>query len=192
MNLKSIAIFASHNGSGFDALYDAILNKKLNINISLLISNNSNSNAIKKAQQRGINNIVINEKKYPNKNINDIILNKLNESKSDYIFLSGYMKKIDETIIDKYSIYNAHPSLLPKFGGKGMYGTLVHKAVIESNEKYSGITIHKVTKEYDDGEIVLQKAISIKSDETVQSLENKIKELEKIAIVEAFANIVKG
>jgi len=184
--MKNIAIFASYNGSGFDALYEAINQQKIDINISVVISNNSDANVIQKAKKRQIPNFVINERKYPNQNISNIIIDILKEYNCDIIFLSGYMKKIDTILIEKFKIYNAHPSLLPKFGGKGMYGRYVHEAVIKSRQKYSGVTIHEVTKNYDEGQIVLQKSLQLNENETVDSLETKIKQLEKLAIVEAF------
>ncbi len=186
MKIKNIAIFASYNGSGFDAIYEAISTNQLNANISVVISNNTSAKVIKKAQDRQIPNFIINEKKYPNQNINNIILNTLQKYECDCIFLSGYMKKIDTILIHRYKIYNAHPSLLPKFGGKGMYGRFVHEAVINSKETYSGVTIHNVTQDYDDGDIILQRSIKINNNETVESLEKRIKELEKVTIVEAF------
>ena len=98
----------------------------------------------------------------------------------NFIVLAGFLKKIPEELIQKFpeKIVNIHPSLLPKFGGKGMYGDHVHNAVIESQEKESGITIHLVNEEYDKGKILAQFSVPILPDETVETLREKIKKLE--------------
>lgn len=188
-----IGILASHNGTGFDALHNACEQNLLNAQIAVVISNNSNALVLQKAQNSNIPNFVINSKNYPLEDIDQSILKKLIEYKCDFIFLSGYMKKIDLSIIRKYEkrIFNAHPALLPKFGGAGMYGRYVHEAVIEANEIKSGVTIHEVNAHYDEGEIILQKELTILKNETVESLESRIKELEKVAIVEAFQKILE-
>jgi phosphoribosylglycinamide formyltransferase-1 len=94
--------------------------------------------------------------------------------------LAGFLKKIPEKLIQQYpeQIVNIHPSLLPKFGGKGMYGDHVHNAVIESQEKESGITIHLVNEEYDKGKILSQFSVPVAQNETVETLREKIKKLE--------------
>ena len=98
----------------------------------------------------------------------------------NFIVLAGFLKKIPEELIQKFpeKIVNIHPSLLPKFGGKGMYGDYVHCAVLEANEKESGITIHLVNEEYDKGKILAQFSVPILPDETVETLREKIKKLE--------------
>ena len=98
----------------------------------------------------------------------------------NFIVLAGFLKKIPEELIQKFpeKIVNIHPSILPKFGGKGMYGDYVHRAVLEANEKESGITIHLVNEEYDKGKILAQFSVPILPDETVETLREKIKKLE--------------
>lgn len=176
--MKKIALFASHNGSIFDTIYNVT-----NINISLIITNNSDANILLKAKKFNIPFYVINEKN--TQNVDKRIIELLDIHNIDFILLAGYMKKISSSIIDKYNIINSHPSLLPSYGGSGMYGKFVHEAVIKNNEKVSGVTIHEVDKVYDSGKIILQKEVVLDTNETVESLEKKIKELEKIAIVEA-------
>jgi len=178
--MTKIAVLASHNGSGFDTLYDKA--KELNISIELLISNNSDSQAIQKAKQRGIEFHIINSK---NEQAPDAKIYKLIKEKNcSIVYLSGYMKKISSDITNGFKVINSHPSLLPKYGGKGMYGIHVHEAVIKNNEKVSGCTLHYVNEVYDDGEIILQKQLVIDADETVNSLGKKIKRLEAQTIFE--------
>ncbi len=111
----------------------------------------------------------------------------LQEYGCDIIFLSGYMKKIEDKLLQAYpnAIINSHPALLPKFGGVGMYGSKVHEAVIQAKEKQSGCTVHFVNEEYDKGEYIVQNSIELEKNETVESLENKIKKLESVTIIEA-------
>lgn len=180
--MKNIAIFASHNGSGFNTILEAIKAKKLPIKIALVISNNTTSPVLQKANDNNINNHIVNQKNCDDMNAR--LTELLTKHECSHIFLSGYMKKLDPIITDNFKVLNTHPSLLPKYGGAGMYGHFVHEAVIKNGDKKSGVTIHEVNAEYDSGEIILQKELELTSNETAQTLEAKIKELEKVAIVE--------
>lgn len=102
----------------------------------------------------------------------------LKEYKIDLVILAGFIKLVPKEFLDEFKTINIHPSLLPKFGGKGMWGLNVHKKVIDSGEKESGITVHWVNSEYDKGEIISQYKCSVEKNETVETLQNKIKELE--------------
>ena len=186
--MKNIAILASHNGSGFSALYKAKQKQILNINIPIVISNNTNAEALKKATEFGIENYIINGKTYENPD--QKIYELLKETNCEYIFLSGYMKKITPLLTENFKIINAHPSLLPHYGGAGMYGRFVHEAVIANKESISGVTIHEVNENYDEGEIILQKSLEVLPTDTPETLESRIKELEKKAIIEAFAKLL--
>ena len=185
--MKKIGILASHNGSGFNAIYKACLENRLNATITLVISNNTNSVVLQNANKRNINNFLINAK--TDENPDEKIYSLLKKHNCEYIFLSGYMKKLSSKIINNFKVINSHPSLLPKYGGAGMYGIYVHEAVIANKESISGVTIHEVNEEYDEGKILLQKELRLSDDETSQTLEEKIKELEKSAIVEALQNV---
>ncbi|MBT5934539.1 formyltransferase family protein [Sulfurimonas sp.] len=181
--MHNIAILASHNGSTFNTVYNAIKDKTLNANIPLLISNNTNAVALQNAKDYGINNFLVNSKTHENPD--EEIYKLLQENNCKYVFLSGYMKKLSPLITNSFIVINSHPSLLPKHGGAGMYGRFVHEAVIKAKEEVSGVTIHRVNDVYDDGEIIFQKSISLSSNETVDSLESKIKKLELSITVEA-------
>ena len=102
------------------------------------------------------------------------------------------MKKLEKKLITAYEnkIINSHPALLPKFGGKGMYGRFVHESVIQAKEKVSGVTVHFVNEEYDEGEFILQNSLNIDEKCTVEQLEDNIKRLESISIVEAFKKLI--
>lgn len=187
--MTKVAILASHNGSGFSALYEAAEKKEIDIEIVLVISNNSNAAVLQNAAKYTIDNFVVNSKTdtSPDKKIEEL----LHEYGCNYIFLSGYMKKVGDSITKKFQVINSHPSLLPNYGGAGMYGRHVHEAVIKNREEVSGVTIHEVDAEYDNGKIILQKELKLSIDESVDSLESKIKKLEQSAIVEAFKKYLK-
>lgn len=186
--MVKVAILASHNGSGFVALYEAMQEGKLPIEIPLVLSNNSNASVLETATAYGVKNFVINTKITQNPDIK--IEQLLHEHGCSYVFLSGYMKKVGINITQNFQVINSHPALLPNYGGEGMYGRFVHEAVIKNGEKTSGVTIHEVNENYDEGKIILQKNLLLDENETVDSLEAKIKKLEQLAIIEAFQTLV--
>ena len=191
--MKRIGILASYNGSGFQTIQKAIKDKILDAQVVVVLSNNTNANVLKIADDMKIPNFIINEKKYPNENCDEKIANLLKEFKCDYIFCSGYMKMIGPKLISSFpeKIVNTHPALLPSiYGGKGMYGRFVHEAILKNNEAKSGVTIHFVNEKYDDGKIILKKELLLSNDETIDSLENRIKDLESEAIIEAFSKLL--
>ena len=191
--MTKIGILASYNGSGFETIQKAILEKKLDAKVVVVITNNTNAGVLEKAESYNIPYFIVNDKRYPRQNIDDKIVRLLVEFGCDYIFLSGYMKKIESNLLNSFpnKIINTHPAILPSiYGGKGMYGRFVHEAVIKNKEKKSGVTIHYVNEVYDEGEKILVKQIELENNETVESLENKIKDLESIAIIEAFEKLL--
>jgi len=176
----NLCVFASGSGSNFIELNKFSKNES-NFNLKLLISNNQNCGAVEYAISENIKIKIINSNNYSNSSdyINKILLC-LMENKIDFIALAGYLKKIPNQIIDKYyrKILNIHPSLLPKFGGKGYYGMNVHKAVIDSKEKISGVTIHFVDKEYDEGPIIYQEEVKVYHTDTAEKLALRILKIE--------------
>lgn len=122
------------------------------------------------------------------------ILSVLDKYSIDMIFLAGYMRMLHISVLEKYNnrIFNIHPALLPKYGGKGMYGMNVHAAVISAKEKETGITIHRVNAEYDSGEIVAQTKVSIYENDTPEVLAARVLEREHEFLVEVISDIVCG
>ncbi|MFX4230752.1 phosphoribosylglycinamide formyltransferase [Aliarcobacter butzleri] len=191
--MTKIGILASYNGSGFETIQKAIENKILDAKVVVVITNNTNAGVLEKAEFYDIPYFIINDKRYPGLDIDDKITRLLLEFGCDYIFLSGYMKKIESKLLKAYpnKIINTHPAILPSiYGGVGMYGRFVHEAVIKNGEKESGVTIHFVNEVYDEGEKILVKKLKLEENETVDTLEEKIKNLEKEAIVEAFEKLL--
>jgi len=182
-----IAIFASHTGTNMQAIIDACRRGDLNGEVCAVISNNSNSQALEKARIAGVPEYHINNKTYPEEDeLDEAICKVLTESGADIVALAGYMKKLGPKILKQYKgrILNIHPSLLPKYGGKGMYGTHVHRAVIDAGEKTTGITIHLVEEEYDTGKIIRQCEIEVMEGDTTDTLSKRVLEKENSFYVE--------
>ena len=187
--MYNIVVFASGNGSTLQSVIDAIENKTLDATISLVVSDNAAAYALTRAQNAGIDTYVI-----QNKTCNEIdqeLSQKLKEYNIDLILLAGYLKLIGKNLIANYTIINTHPSLLPKFGGKGMYGMNVHRAVIEAKEEYSGVTLHYVNNEYDKGNIIKQTKVKVEPTDTAEDLSKKVQAAEKIQLVEVLKEFTK-
>lgn len=162
----------------------------LNAKINLVVSDNQNSYALERAKNSNIPTYVIVGK---SKEEIDIELdNVLSNYSIDLIVLAGYLKLIGNRLISKYTIINTHPSLLPKFGGKGMYGMNVHKAVVEAKEEFSGPTVHFVNSNYDEGNIIAQVKVKLSNDETAESLAKKVQAVEKIQLIDVLKKFAKG
>jgi len=179
----NICIFASGSGTNFKAIISSVKNGYLNSKISLLITNNPHCTAVEIAQKNGIAVINISRKLYPDLTDSEFykkFLKVFEDYEIDFLVLAGYMQKIPDELISKFRnrIINVHPALLPSFGGKGMYGINIHKAVIASGAKVSGITIHFVDENYDEGKIIFQHCCEVSYDDDEFSLQEKIKELE--------------
>jgi len=179
----NICVFASGAGTNFKALILSERRKKIKSGISLLITNNSYCGAVQTAVKYGIKFKVINRTLYPDiseETYDNLFLSAVKEQGIDFILLAGYMKLLSVKLLKvfRHRIINIHPALLPSFGGKGMYGINVHKAVIESGVKVSGITIHFVDEKYDEGKIIFQKCCAVSEEDDEFSLMQKIKKLE--------------
>jgi phosphoribosylglycinamide formyltransferase-1 len=171
------AIFASGEGTNAENLMRFFANDP-RIRIKLVITNRDDAGVVAKAEKYRKTVQIISKDAL--NNYTDKIIEFLKTEKIDLIILAGFLLKIPDAFIEAFPnrIINIHPSLLPKYGGKGMYGANVHKAVIENKEKESGITVHYVNNEYDKGEIILQEKCIISDDESHESLAKKIHELE--------------
>ncbi len=173
---KKIAVLVSGQGTNAKNIHE-YFNSKYGHGISAIISSRTNDDLKSWAYSRNIPYIQTDDKLY----VDNIPLREIPEIQlADIVVLAGFLKKIPQDFIQKITvpIINIHPSLLPKYGGKGMYGSKVHQAVISSGDKFSGITIHHVNENYDEGKIVLQDKIAISDDETIESLASKIHALE--------------
>ncbi len=174
--MKRIAIFASGNGSNAENIIKYFLNDANN-RVELVLTNNANAKVIQRAKKFDIPVMIFNRDEFYSK---EIVVKKLVTYKIDLVVLAGFMWLVPSYIIKSYPrrIINIHPALLPKYGGKGMYGEHVHQAVSNAKEKESGITIHYVNEKYDDGDILFQTSICIEEGESPISIANKIHVLE--------------
>lgn len=191
----NIAVFASHAGSDLQAIIDGCKSKEICAKVSVVISNNSDSLALIRAKNEGIPAYHLSKKILGSEEVlANEILKIMKKYEVDFIFLAGYMRMLHISVIEKYNnrIFNIHPALLPKYGGKGMYGINVHKAVIAANEKITGITIHRVDNEYDSGEIVAQTEIKVLNQDTPETLSERVLKREHEFLVEVIADIVNG
>ena len=175
--MLNIAVFASGHGSNFEALHHAIVDQNFSAKIVVVISNNSSSGALTLAQSFGIPALHISRRQLPEQKLfQEKILATLRTFGVNFIVLAGYMKKMDAEIIREFPkrIINIHPALLPKFGGEGMYGEHVHRAVIAAKEKISGATVHFVNEEYDEGDIIEQLEVAVKDSDTPETLAQRV------------------
>ena len=171
------AIFASGEGTNAENIMQYFTNDP-RIKIKLVFTNKAEAGVIARAEKHKKNVQIFSKDSLENKT--GQIIEFLRAEKIDLIILAGFLLKIPEALVKAFPdrIINIHPALLPKYGGKGMYGMNVHKAVIENKETESGITIHFVNEEYDKGELLLQKKCRVEPNDSPETLAQKIRELE--------------
>lgn len=191
----NIAVFASHGGSDLQAIIDGCREHRIDARVAAVISNNGDSLALDRARAAKIPACHLSAKLFGSE---ELLAQKILETLRRYdigmIFLAGYMRMLHPAVLDAYRdrIFNIHPALLPKFGGKGMYGMHVHEAVIAAGETETGVTIHRVSPEYDSGEIVAQTTVPVLPGDDPQMLAARVLEREHSFLVEVIADIVDG
>jgi len=173
---KNIAIFASGEGTNAQRIIDYFKNSE-KVNVTLVVSNKETANVLNRAKAASIETYLLNKSNFLE---SDSTIQFLKSKNIDLIVLAGFLWMIPENLVKAFpnKIINIHPALLPKFGGKGMYGMNVHRAVIEAKEKQSGISIHFVNEHYDEGEIISQHTCAISENDSPESLAGKIHDLE--------------
>lgn len=188
--MYNLVIFASGNGTTLQSVIDAISEKKLEANISLVVSNNPKAFALDRAKKANIPTYIIKEKDADKMDEElDEVLSKIDVN---LIVLAGYLKLIGKRLISKYTIINTHPALLPKYGGKGMYGMNVHRAVIAAKEECSGVTLHYVNSEYDRGPTIMQTVVKVLPNDTPEDLASRVQNAEKIQLIEVLKSFVNN
>ncbi|HKK38586.1 MAG TPA: phosphoribosylglycinamide formyltransferase [Cryomorphaceae bacterium] len=172
-----IAIFASGAGTNAAKIIE-FFGSRADISVDLVLSNKESAGVLAIAEKNLIDSVVFTRSQFLNET--EDLLNNLRSRKIEFLVLAGFLLKLPEEVVASFEgrILNIHPSLLPEFGGKGMYGDHVHQAVLNAGKEKTGITIHQVNNEYDRGEIVFQKEVSISKDDSVDSLKHKIQVLE--------------
>lgn len=174
--MTKLAIFASGSGSNAEKIVKYFRDNP-EVDVKLIVSNNPNAFVLERAQNLGVDSHCFSRKSFYE---SQDLLQVLNDYQVDFIVLAGFMWLVPAYLVDAYKskIVNIHPALLPKFGGKGMYGDHVHKAVKESAETETGITIHWVNEKYDDGNVIFQATCSISPADTPDSIAEKVHQLE--------------
>ncbi|HRG58958.1 MAG TPA: phosphoribosylglycinamide formyltransferase [Bacteroidia bacterium] len=175
--MNKIAIFASGSGTNAENIIHYFNNNHPLGCVKMVLTNNAQAGVINRCKKLSVPIFVLKNNDFEN---SELIVNLLYKNEIDWIVLAGFLKKISPFLIDAYpnKIVNIHPSLLPLYGGKGMYGAHVHEAVIAAKEKQSGISIHFVNAKYDDGAIIYQAKCEIESSDNAISLASKIHQLE--------------
>lgn len=184
-----IAVLVSGGGTNLQEIIDNIENKRLNCKIEYIIADRD-CYSLERGRKYNIKSVLLDKKEYGNKLSNEI--NKVLENKVDLIVLAGYLSIIDKDFISDWNnkIINIHPSLLPKYGGKGMYGMKVHEAVIANKENKSGCTVHFVDVDIDTGKILLQREVDVSNNETPESLQKKVLKEEHQLLIEAIEKVI--
>ncbi len=174
--MKRIVIFASGSGTNAQNIAE-YFNSSPKARVSIILSNNKNAYVLVRAKKLNIPTVCFTKEELQGSNK---VLGILQNENPDIIVLAGFLLKFPENIIRQFpdKIINIHPALLPKYGGKGMYGMRVHQAVIDNQEKETGITIHYVNKDYDKGAIIFQKSILVSKKDTPESIAQKVHALE--------------
>lgn len=173
--MKRIVIFASGSGTNAENII-RYFQKSPEAHVVLVLSNKKDAKVLERAKKHNIKPLYFNKKQFIEE---DEVLNIL-KNEADFIVLAGFLLKVPEKIIKAFpqKIINIHPALLPKYGGKGMYGMHVHNAVIVNNEIETGISIHYVNENYDEGNIIFQKTVRITENDTPNSIADKVHQLE--------------
>jgi phosphoribosylglycinamide formyltransferase 1 len=174
--MKNIAIFASGSGTNAEKLIQFFRTSPFG-RVRIVLTNRPDAGVISKAQSLEVESVVFTRDQFYG---SDEVMNLLIERHIDFVVLAGFLWLVPESILKHFEskIVNVHPALLPKFGGKGMFGIHVHNAVIDAGEKESGITIHYLNREYDEGDIIFQARCRVDKDESPKTLSGKIHKLE--------------
>lgn len=197
MSEKSLrlGILASHGGTNLQAIMDACKQGHLDAEVCLVISNNSDSMALNRAKSDDVKCYHFSGKTHPTPEELDVTLTDTLESHNvDVVVLAGYMKLLGNKTLARYRnrVLNSHPALLPEFGGKGMYGSHVHEAVLRAGEKTTGVTIHLVDEVYDHGATVAQCEVPVLEGDNLEALEERVKVREREFWVEILQKIAHG
>jgi phosphoribosylglycinamide formyltransferase 1 len=186
--MRNIAVFASGTGTNAENIITYFSNRN-SAKVSLVLSNNRQAMVLKRAEAHNIRTVFFERKEFY---VTGKVLRYLTLYKIDFIVLAGFLWLVPENIIEQYPgrIINIHPALLPAYGGKGMYGDTVHKAVLANKDKESGITIHYINKLYDSGDVIFQKRCKVDPSDTPDSLAAKVHALEYLHFPEIIENLV--
>ncbi|HET8804041.1 MAG TPA: phosphoribosylglycinamide formyltransferase [Aequorivita sp.] len=173
---KRIVIFASGNGTNAENIIKHFQRTQL-AEVVLVLSNKKHAKVLERAEKLQVSSLSFRKEELFSE---DGVLKILNDTKPDLIVLAGFLLKFPEIILKAFpnKVINVHPALLPKYGGKGMYGNFVHEAVLKNKEAETGITVHYVNENYDEGAIILQKKVTLSENDSSEMIAEKVHKLE--------------
>jgi phosphoribosylglycinamide formyltransferase 1 len=187
-----LGVLASGEGTTLEALADACLGGTLAAEIVVVIGNNCDSGALRRASERSLRHVHLSALTHTNPaELDQAVLDALVTAKAELVVLAGFMKKVGPRVLAAFEgkIINTHPALLPKFGGPGMYGQRVHEAVLAAGEAQSGVSVHLVTGEYDAGPVIAQLRVPVLSGDTVATLSERVQRAERTFLVQTLQSI---
>jgi phosphoribosylglycinamide formyltransferase 1 len=190
-----IGALASHEGTTLQAILDACAQGTLAAEVVAVVSNNSDSGALRRAHAAGAKTYHLSSKTHPDAAALDAAITAaLLEQQVEVVMLAGYMKKLGPTLLLQYRgrILNTHPALLPKFGGHGMYGMRVHEAVLRAGDEQSGPSVHLVDEEYDTGRVLAQAQVQVLDGDTAETLAARVQERERRLVVAVLNQVATG
>ncbi len=193
--MERLGFLASHRGTNMQAVIDACRSGSLPAVPAVVISNNHNSGALTRAQAIGMPAYHLSASGFSDTDaLDQAMVKTLERHLVDWVLTLGYMKKLGPRLLQAYRnrVINIHPSLLPKYGGQGMYGEHVHAAVIAAGEIETGVTIHLVNEAYDQGPILAQTRVPVLPDDDVRSLAGRVQEAEHAFLVETLGRLFRG
>ena len=194
--MKKLAVLVSGGGSNLQSIIDETKNGILKdiAEVVIVISNNPSAYGLTRAEKANIKAVALDYKNMDGKDYDAKMYNLIKESEADLICLAGYLKKIPEKIVNEYKsrILNIHPALLPKFGGKGMYGHFVHEAVVKAKEKKSGATVHFADENYDTGSIIIQKEVPVYETDSADDVAKRVLVVEHEIFPKAIKKVIEN
>jgi phosphoribosylglycinamide formyltransferase-1 len=193
--LKRLGVLASHRGTNFQAILDACEMGRLTAKVVIAISNNSKSEALARARRREIDTLHVSSITHPTEStLDQAICDSLVRANVDLVVTAGYMKKLGPRTLDRFHgrVINVHPSLLPKYGGQGMYGDHVHAAVLANGDSETGLTVHLVDQEYDTGPILKQRRVPVLPGDSIIDLGQRVLAEEHDLLVETLIQLVSN
>lgn len=186
--MKNIAVFASGSGTNAENIIKYFEDSDL-ARVAVVFCNRKQAGVLDRTHKLGVRSIVFSKEELENGQI----LKKLQETNIHFVVLAGFLLKIPSEIIEAYpeKIINIHPALLPDYGGPGMYGMAVHEAVVENEDEETGITIHYVSEDYDEGEIIFQQSVEVDYEDTPEDVQYKVQQLEHKHYPEVVEYLIK-
>src|SRR5208282_5179851 len=190
-----LGLLASHGGSNLQAILDACRSGQIQAEPRVVVCNNSDAPALERARRAGVPAYHLSSHTHPDcAALDEAIAATLERHRVNLVVLAGYMKKLGPITLKRYRgrVLNIHPALLPKFGGRGMYGRRVHEAVLAAAEPVSGVTVHLVDEEYDRGAILAQRTVPVHAGDTAATLGERVLKVEHDLYVDTLERIARG